>query len=259
MYRTIAWALSIFRRLVLSLAATLFPLIQASAEELTAAVAANFVPPFREVGRQFEKSTGHQVQMVSGSSGKFYSQIKNGAPFDVFFSADEERPRLLEEEGVGVKGSRFTYAVGRLVLWSPNPVLIQGKHTLSSEEFKYLAIANPKTAPYGVAAMQTMQKLGVWEKLQPRMVMGENLGQTMGFIESGNAELGFVALSQVTDPKINGKGSRWDVPNDLHEPIKQDAILLTKGKNNPAARALIEFVAGPQAKEIIERYGYTLK
>lgn len=230
----------------------------ALAEQALVAVAANFVPPFREVVMEFEKSTGHTLQVASGSSGNFHAQIKNGAPFDVFFSADNERPRLLEDEGLGVKGSRFTYAIGRLVLWSPDPDFVKGKDTLRSEHFKHLAITNPKTAPYGVAAMQAMQKLGIWEKLQPRIVMGENLGQTMGFIESGNAELGFVALSQVIDPKIKGKGGRWDVPTDLHEPIKQDVILLKRGKENPAAKALMEFMGGPQAKAIIERYGYAL-
>jgi molybdate transport system substrate-binding protein len=231
----------------------------AQAEQVLVAVAANFVPPFREVAMEFEKATGHTLKVASGSSGAFFAQIKNGAPFDVFFSADVERARLLEDDGLGVKGSRVTYAIGRLVLWSPDPDLVKGEDSLKSDSFKHLAIANPKTSPYGVAAMQAMQKLGVREKLQPRIVMGENLGQTMGFIESGNAELGFVALSQVIDPKIKGKGGRWDVPTDLHEPIKQDVLLLAKGRDNPAAKALLEFMGGPQAKAIIERYGYALK
>jgi molybdate transport system substrate-binding protein len=240
----------------------LFPTVAvppAMAEQVLVAVAANFVPPFREVAMEFERATGHSVQVASGSSGNFYSQIKNGAPFDVFFSADNERPKLLEDEGLGVKGSRFTYATGRLVLWSPDSKLVTGEDALRSENFKHLAIANPKTAPYGVAAMQTLQKLGVWESVQLRLVMGENLGQTMGFIESGNAELGFLALSQVMDPKIKGKGGRWYVPSNLHEPIKQDVILLAKGNTNKAAKALMEFVGGPQARSIIERYGYEFK
>lgn len=231
----------------------------ALADQALVAVAANFIPPFREIAIAFETATGHTIRVVAGSSGNFYSQIKNGAPFDVFLSADTERPKLLEEEGLGVKDSRATYAVGRLALWSLTPSLVKGADTLNSQHFKHLAIANPKTAPYGAAAMQTMQKLGVWDKLQPRIVTGENLGQTMGFIESGNAELGFVALSQVLDPKLKGKGARWDVPTELHEPIKQDMILLTKGKDNPAARALMEFIGGPQAKAVIGRYGYELK
>lgn len=238
---------------------TVLVVTPASAESVLVAVAANFVPPFREIAMDFEKATGHAVQVAAGSSGNFYSQIQNGAPFDVFFSADNERPKKLEDEGLGVKDTRFTYAIGRLVVWSSNADFIKGEETLRSKNFKRLAIANPKTAPYGVAAMQTMQKLQLWDSVQPQIVMGENIGQTMGFIESGNAQLGFLALSQVMDPKIKGKGSRWDVPSDLHEPIKQDVILLTKGKDNRAATALMEFVTSPQAKAIIERYGYELK
>ena len=243
------------------LSSVLFALIvtPALAEQALVAVAANFVPPFREAAVEFEKATGHTVQVASGSSGAFFTQIKNGAPFDVFFSADAERPKILEEEGLAVKGSRFTYAIGRLVLWSADPNLVKGEDTLRSEKFKHLAIADPKTAPYGVAAKQVMQKLEVWESVQPRLVLGESLGQTIVFIESGNAELGFLALSQVMDPKIKGKGGRWDVPSNLHEPIKQDVVLLTKGKENPAANALMEFMRGPQATAIIERYGYELK
>jgi molybdate transport system substrate-binding protein len=247
------------KKFFLSLVLFFLSVTPALAEQVLVAVAANFVPPFREVAMEFEKATGHTVQVATGSSGNFYAQIKNGAPFEVFFSADNERPKFLEDEGLGVKGSRFTYAIGRLVLWSPDPNLVKGEDTLRSGKFKHLAIANPKTAPYGVAAMQAMQKLGVWESLQSRIVMGESLGQTMGFIESGNAELGFLALSQVLDPKIKGKGGRWDVPVNLHEPIQQDVVLLSKGKDNPAAKALMEFMGGPQATAIIERYGYELK
>lgn len=231
----------------------------AFAEQVLVAVAANFVPPFREVAIEFETATGHNVRVAAGSSGNFYSQIKNGAPFDVFFSADMDHPKLLEDDGLGVKDFRFTYAIGRLVLWSPSADLIKGEETLRTKQYKRLAMANPKTAPYGVAAMQAMQKLELWDSVQPKIVMGENLGQTIGFIESGNADLGFVALSQVLDPKIKGRGSRWDVPNHLHDPIKQDVILLTKGKDNPAAKALLAFMISPQARSIIERYGYELK
>jgi molybdate transport system substrate-binding protein len=231
----------------------------AFAEQALVAIAANFIPPFHEIAIEFETASGHTLRVAAGASGTFYAQIKNGAPFDVFVSADMERPKLLEDEGLGVKGSRFTYAKGRLVLWSPDAELVKGEETLRSKTFKRLAIANPKTAPYGLAAMQAMQKLELWESLQPQIVMGENLGQTMGFVESGNAELGFLAFSQVMDQKIKAKGSRWDVPSNLHEPIKQDVILLRKGKDNPAAKALMEFVRGPQAKKIIERYGYELK
>ena len=229
------------------------------AEQVQVAVAANFVPAFKDIATAFEKVSGHTVQTTAGSSGRFYAQIKNGAPFEVFFSADDERPKLLEEEGLCVKGSRFTYAVGRLVLWSQDPALVKGEETLKTGTFKHVAIANPKTAPYGAAAMQALMKLGLWESLQPKLVMGENLGQTSGFIESGNAELGFLALSQVLDDKLKGKGSRWDVPTDLYEPIKQDAVLLSKGEKNPAAKALMEFMQGPKAKAIVERFGYEMK
>jgi molybdate transport system substrate-binding protein len=234
------------------------------------AVAANFIPPFREIAIDFEAATGHTLQVVADSSEKLYSQIKDGAPFDLFFSADTERPRLLEEEGLGVKGTRFTYAIGRLVLWSSDPDRVKGEKTLRSNHFEHLAIVNPKTAPYGVAAMQTMQKLQLWDRLQPRIVMGENLGKTRGLIESGKAELGFLTLAQVmaptkperapgaqvVTPQDKGQGSRWDVPNYLHEPLMQDVILLAKGKDNAAAKALMEFMSNLDTKVVIERYGY---
>ena len=247
------------KRFLLSVMFLFLAVTPTLAEQALVAVAANFVPPFREIALEFEKTTTHRLQVSGGSSGNFYSQIKNGAPFDVFFSADMERPKLLEDEGVGVKDTRFTYAIGRLVLWSSNADLIKGEETLRSKKFKRLAIANPKTAPYGVAAMQTLQKLELWESVQPQIVMGESIGQTMGFIESGNAQLGFVALSQTLDSKIQGQGSLWDVPGNLHDPIKQDVILLAKGRDNPAAKALMEFIRGSEAKTIIERYGYELK
>jgi len=231
----------------------------ASAGQVQVAVAANFVPAFKDIAAEFEKASGHSVQTTSGSSGKFYAQIKNGAPFEVFFSADDERPKLLEDEGLGVKGTRFTYAIGRLVLWSQDASLVTGEETLKAGKFKHVAIANPKTAPYGTAAMQALTKLGLWDGLQSKLVMGENLGQTSGFLESGNAELGFLALSQVMDDKLKGKGSRWDVPAHLHEPIKQDAVLLTTGEKNPAAKALLEFIQNEKGRAIIERFGYALK
>jgi len=231
----------------------------ATAEQVQAAVAANFIPAFRDIAAAFKKVTGHKILVSTGSSGKFYAQIKNGAPFEVFFSADDERPRLLEEEGLAVKGTRFTYAVGRLVLWSPDPALVKGEDTLRTGTFKHLAMANPKTAPYGTAAMEVMMNLGVWEGLQPRIVQGENIGQTIGFIESGSAELGFVALSQTLAPALNGKGSRWTVPASLHKPIAQDVVLLAKGERNAAAKALMEFVRTPQVRAIIEQYGYEVK
>lgn len=233
--------------------------IPARADQVTSAVAANFLPAFRSIAIEFERATGHQVQAIPGSSGRFYGQIRNGAPFDVFFSADQERPQRLEDEGFAVRGSRFTYAIGRLVLWSPDSELVTGETTLRSGRFKYVAMANPQLAPYGAAAQQVMIKLGLWNRLQPRIVRGESLGQTMGFITSGNAQMGFVALSQVVNPPMNPGGSRWEIPFDLYDPIDQDAVLLAKGRSNVAARALLEYVRGPDARRIIERFGYGLK
>jgi molybdate transport system substrate-binding protein len=244
---------------VMWLCVWLFITTGANAEEVQVAVAANFVSTMKDIAAEFERGSKHKVQVTPGSSGKFYAQIKNGAPFDVLLSADDERPKLLEDEGLGVKGSRFTYAVGRLVLWSQDPALVTGQDTLKTATFKHLAIANPKLAPYGVAAMQAMIKLGLWESLQSRIVMGENLGQTAGFLESGNAELGFLALAQVLDEKLKGKGSRWEVPESLHEPIRQDAVLLTKGESNPAAKSFLEFLHSQEARVIMERYGYRVE
>lgn len=231
----------------------------ARADEVTSAVAANFLPAFRAIAIGFERATGHRVKAISGSSGSFYGQIKNGAPFDVFFAADQERPQRLEHEGFAVPGSRFTYAIGRLILWSPDPDLVAGEQTLRTARFRHLAMANPQLAPYGIAAKQVMMKLGLWDQLQPRIVRGESLGQTMGFITSGNAELGFVALSQVLDPGLKQAGSRWDIALDLYDSIDQDAVLLVKARSNSAALALMEYVRGPEARQVIERFGYGLK
>ncbi|MEW6682065.1 MAG: molybdate ABC transporter substrate-binding protein [Nitrospirota bacterium] len=233
--------------------------IPARADQVTAAVAANFLPAFRSIAIEFERATGHRVQAIPGSSGRFYGQIRNGAPFDVFFSADQKRPQRLEDEGFAVRGSRFTYAIGRLVLWSPDSALVSGATTLRSGRFKYVAMANPQLAPYGAAAQQVMMNLGLWNQLQPHIVRGESLGQTMGFITSGNAQMGFVALSQVVNSAMNPGGSRWEIPFDLYDPIDQDAVLLAKGRSNVAAGALLEYVRGHDARRIIERFGYGLK
>ena len=230
----------------------------AVAEEVRVAVATNFLATAKELITYFEQDTAHVVVVSSGSSGKLYVQIKNGAPFDVFFSADVDRPALLEEEGFAVRGSRFTYAVGCLTLWSADPDLIDknGKTVLSDGTFEHLAIANPKTAPYGTAAQRTLQALGLWGHVKDRLVQGENIGQTFQFVFSTNAELGFVALSQVLDGKINGAGSRWDVPEGLHDPLRQQAVLLVNGQGNDAARAFLSYVKGPKALNVIQRFGY---
>ena len=231
-----------------------------AAEEVRVAIATNFLGTMNHIIAQFQEETGHTILVSPGSSGKLYAQITHGAPFDVFFSADAKRPKLLEEEGLAVKGSRFVYAVGRLTLWSPdsNAVYGDGQAVLSDGHFNYLAIANPKTAPYGRAAEQTLSKLGLWESLKDRIVQGENIGQTFQFVFSKNAQLGFVALSQVLDPKINGGGSRWDVPISLHDPLEQEAVLLVPGQTNTAAKVFLDYVQGDKSRTIIEQFGYGL-
>ena len=236
-------------------------LTNAAADEVRVAVAANFLSTLNEIVQNFERETGHTVMISSGSSGKLFAQVKHGAPFDVFLSADSARPRLMEEEGLAVHGSRFTYAVGRLTLWSADPHLIRGDGTLVLENgnFQHLAIANPKTAPYGVAARKTLQGLGLWDQVKDRIVQGENIGQTFQFVFSQNAQMGFVSLSQVLDPKINGAGSRWDVPANLYDPLNQQAVLLIQGQHNKAAIAFLNYVKGTKARNIIERFGYGLE
>jgi len=233
-------------------------LATAAAEEVRVAVASNFLGTLNEIITNFQRDTSHTAVVSPGSSGKLYAQIKHGAPFDVFFSADGKRPILLEEEGLAVKGSRFVYAVGRLTLWSPDSNMVhgEGRAVLSDGHFEHLAIANPKTAPYGRAAEQTLNKLDLWEDLKGRIVQGENIGQTFQFVFSKNAQLGFVALSQVLDPKINGSGSRWDVPRSFHDPLEQEAVLLVTGKEHEAAKAFLEYVQGDKSRAIIEQFGY---
>ena len=231
------------------------------AEEVHIAVAANFLGTLNEIVSHFERDTGHTAVISSGSSGRLYAQIKNGAPFDVFFSADVMRPRLMEEEGLAVQGSRFTYVVGRLTLWSPGPTMIEenGKSMLLSDNVEHVAIANPKTAPYGAAAKEVLQALGLWEPIQDRLVRGENIGQTFHFVFSKNAQLGFVALSQVLGHKVNGAGRRWDVPMHLHAPLRQQAVLLHNGQHNEVAHAFLDYVKGATSRNIIERFGYGLE
>lgn len=234
--------------------------VPAAAGEVTVAQAANFLKPMEEIGAAFERATGHKVRISAGSTGKLYAQIMNGAPFDLFLAADRRRPRRLEEEGLTVSGSRFTYAVGRLTLWSRDAGRLtgDGAAVLRRGSFEHLAIANPKTAPFGNAAIQTMEKLGLYAGLQSKIVQGENVGQAFQFVFSGSAELGFVSLSQVLDPRIDGAGSRWDVPQELYGPLKMDAVQLKRSAGNAAARALLDFVKGAQARAIIERYGYSI-
>lgn len=227
------------------------------AGEVQVAVAANFAGPMEALAAQFQKDTGHKAVVASGATGKFYAQIRNGAPFEVLLSADDETPARLEAEGQVVAKSRFTYAVGRLVLWSARANYVDaGGAVLKTGDFKHLAIANPKTAPYGAAATAVIDKLGLSARLQPRLVQGENIAQAFQFASTGNAELGFVAQAQVwRDGKFTA-GSGWIVPATMHAPIRQDAALLTKGAKNPAAQALLDYLRTDKAKALIRTYGY---
>lgn len=229
------------------------------AGQVNVAVAANFAAPMQKIAAQFEKDTGHQAIVSVGSTGKFYAQILQDAPFQVFLAADDTTPARLVREGYAVANSTFTYAMGRLVLWSTRDDLVDNAGAvLLGGEFEHLAVANPQLAPYGAAAVQVMNKMGVTQKLRPKWVMGENIGQTHQFVASGSADLGFVALSQVM---VNGKiaqGSAWIVPANLHAPIRQDAVLLNKGKRNPAATELMDYLRSDKARSVIRSYGYGL-
>jgi len=230
-------------------------------ETATVAVAANFLSPFKQLAQKFESATGHNTRIVSGSTGKLYAQIVHGAPFDVLLAADSKRPHLLEEQGLAVTGSRFTYARGRLTLWSADAGHIgkDGIAVLKKGAFRHLALANPKAAPYGKAAQSTLQALNLWDALQPRIVQGENVGQTFQFVATGNAEVGFVALSQVLAMDVDRQGSRWEVPSTYHDPIRQDAVLLVKGRGNAAAQALMKYLQSPAAKTMIANFGYEVQ
>lgn len=231
----------------------------AAADEAQIAVAANFAAPAKQLADKFAKATPHKILISVGSTGKFYAQISNAAPFDVFLSADDETPLRMEKEKLAVVGSRFTYAIGKLVLWSPASGVVDGKgDVLRLATFKRLAIANPKLAPYGAAAQQAMEKLGVWPTLQGRLVMGENIAQTLQFVASGNVELGFVALSQIQESGKAATGSHWLVPQSLYDPIRQDAVLLARGSSNAAARMFLEFLRSAAARELVRSSGYDL-
>ena len=229
----------------------------AHAGEVQVAVAANFAGPMEKLAAQFQKETGHKAVVASGATGKFYAQIRNGAPFEVLLSADDETPARLEAEGRVVAKTRFTYAVGRLVLWSARASYVDATGAvLKTGDFTHLAIANPKTAPYGAAAVAVIDKLGLTARLQPRLVQGENIAQAFQFASTGNAELGFVAQAQVwRDGKFTA-GSGWIVPATMHAPIRQDAALLTRGAKNPAAQALLDYLRTDKAKALIRAYGY---
>jgi molybdate transport system substrate-binding protein len=243
-------------RLMLAAASTLF-LVAAQAGEVRVAVAANFTAPMQKIAQAFEQDTGHKAQLAFGATGKFYAQIKNGAPFAVLLAADDETPARLEKEGLAVAGARFTYATGRLALWSKTPNLVDDKgEVLRSNRFEKLAIADPKLAPYGVAAMEVIQHLGVQANVVPKLVQGESIGQTYQFVSTENAQLGFVALSQISFDGRISQGSAWVVPQSMHTPLKQDAVLLNAGKDNAAAVALLKYLQADKAIAIVRSYGY---
>ena len=229
----------------------------AFAGETKVAVAANFTEAAKAIAARFKARTGHDASLSFGSSGQFFTQIANGAPYEVFLSADVERPQKAETEGLAVPGSRFTYATGRLVLYSKTPGLVDGKGAvLKTGKFEKLAIADPKAAPYGQAAVETLTRLKLYDALKPRIVTGASITQAFQYVQTGAAEVGFVALSQVVDEK---GGSRWVVPAANHTPIDQQAVLLKTGQNSEAAKAFLTFLKSGEAKAIIKRYGYEVR
>lgn len=225
----------------------------AFAAETNVAVAANFTDTAKEIAAAFKAKTGHQAVLSFGSSGQLYTQITQDAPFQIMLSADDERPKKLVADGLAVADSRFTYAIGKLVLWGKTKDYVKGEETLKAGAFAKLAIANPTAAPYGAAAIETLKALKLYETLQPKIVQGNNIAQTFQFVDTGNAELGFVALSQLADEPA---GSRWVVPQKFYAPIRQDAVLLKKGEGSEAAAAFLAFLKGPEARAIIEKFGY---
>ena len=244
---------------LLALTAALAFTTLARADVVQVAVAANFTAPAKALAEVFARTTGHEAKLSFGATGALYTQIKNGAPFDVLLAADDERPARLEQEGDTVPGSRFTYATGQLVLWSAKPGLVDDEGAvLKHGQFGKIAIANPKNAPYGAAAVEAMGKLGVAAALQPKLVTGESIGQTYNFIATGNADLGFVALAQVLEGGKLKSGSMWVVPAQYHAPIIQDAVILKRAASNAAAKAWMDLLKTPQSKELIRSYGYTL-
>lgn len=246
--------MKLFRTIAVA-AGLLLSLGEAQAAQTNIAVAANFTDAAKEIAAAFKQKTGHEAVLSFGASGQFYTQITQGAPFQVFLSADDTRPKKLVEDGLAIADSRFTYAIGKLVLWSKSPGIAAGEEALKNASFAKLSICNPAAAPYGLAAVETMKSLNLYDSLRPKLVEGATITQAYQFVETGNAELGFVALSQLTGSEA---GSRWVVPQGLYNPIRQDAVLLKTGAGNDAAGAFIAFLRGPEARAIIEKYGYVL-
>lgn len=245
--------LSLIPALVL---ACVLSISQSLAAEIRVAAASNFARAMISLASDFEENSGHKVKLVFGSTGKHYAQIHNGAPFDVFFAADIKRPRLLEQQGIAIAGSRFTYAKGKLILWSPMPNYVDSEgEVLRHGSFEHLAIANPNLAPYGRAAREVLKSRGLWDVMKQKSVRGENIGQAFQFVSSGNAELGFVAFSQVKNIDEPIEGSYWEVPQSLYTPIEQQAVLLT---DNEAGRSFISYIKSKPALKIISNHGYEI-
>ena len=228
----------------------------AGADVTHVAVAANFTEPAKEIAALFKQKTGHEAVLSFGASGAFFTQITHGAPFEVFLSADSERPKAAVDGGFAVAGSLFTYAIGKLVLWSRVIDVTDGEAALKAGKFQKLSIANPVSAPYGTAAVETMKALGVYDALKPKIVEGNSIAQAFQFVDTRNAELGFVALSQLHGQT---EGTRWEVPLKLHAPIRQDAVLLKTGADSEASKAFLAFLKGPEARAIVEQFGYSLE
>lgn len=233
------------------------PTLSALAADVQVAVAANFGPAMQRIAPAFERATGHRVVVALGSTGRFYAQVRHGAPYQVLLAADSETPARLEREGLAVPDTRFTYAIGRLVLWSATPGRVDGQgEVLRRGDFDRLAVADPRLSPYGAATAQVLQGLGLAEALRPKLVQGESIGQAWQFVASGNAPLGFVALSQVQADGRIASGSAWLVPAGLHAPLRQDAVLLAAGRDNPAAPAFLAFLRSEPARALVRAHGY---
>ena len=231
----------------------------AVAEEITIAAASDLNFAFREIATEYENTTGNHVRLTLGSSGNFFAQIQNGAPFDLYFSADIAYPRNLEEAGLTVPGSLYLYAIGRIVLWTGNEShldLFKGLEVLREQTIKKIAIANPKHAPYGRAAVAAMEYFKVYDQVKDRLILGENISQAAQFIESGACDVGIIALSLAVAPAMKSKGTYWEVPAVAHLPLEQGAVILKSSKNQEAARQFLEFIKGPNGQEIMKRYGF---
>jgi molybdate transport system substrate-binding protein len=249
--------MTLFARKFARAAVALFFSTSCLADEAQVAVAANFAEPIKAIAAVLRKTTGHTLQITLGATGKLYAQIANGAPFDVLLAANSDTPAQLEKDGLAQPGSRFTYATGKLVLWSADTAKVDGKgDVLKTPGLRKVAYANPKVAPYGAASVEVLDKLGLTAALAPKLVQGESIGQTFTFAYTGNADVGFVALSQVLEGGKLKSGSMWIIPQNLYTPIRQDAVVLQRGASNPAAQALVKLLKSPDIKDLIRSYGY---